>query len=95
MELGMCAMPLRPLEGDITANYHRDVEAFVLGDKLGYSEGWMGEHFTIPWEPVPSLMFCVLASTVAMNRSGAGTGSQNRSQASASARLAMRVEDAR
>lgn len=66
MELGMFAMPLRPLEGDITANYHRDVEAFVLGDKLGYSEGWMGEHFTIPWEPVPApdlFIATVLAKT--------------------------------
>ena len=54
MDYGMFAMPLRPPGGDVTNEYHQDVETFVLGDKLGYSEGWMGEHFTIPWEPVPA-----------------------------------------
>ena len=54
MDYGMFAMPLRPPGGDVTKEYHQDVETFVLGDKLGYSEGWMGEHFTIPWEPVPA-----------------------------------------
>ena len=23
-------------------------------DKLGYSEAWIGEHFTLPWENMPS-----------------------------------------
>ena len=54
MKYGMFAMPLRPPGGDVTKNYHRDVETFVLGDRLGYSEGWMGGHFTIPWEPIPA-----------------------------------------
>ncbi len=54
MQYGMFSMPLRPPGGDVTKEYHQDVETFVLGDKLGYSEGWMGEHYTIPWEPVPS-----------------------------------------
>ncbi len=54
MDYGMFAMPLRPPGGDVTKFYHRDIEGFVLGDKLGYSEGWMGEHYTIPWEPIPA-----------------------------------------
>ena len=54
MDYGMFSMPLRPPGGDITKEYHQDVETFVLGDNLGYSEGWMGEHYTIPWEPVPA-----------------------------------------
>ena len=54
MEYGMFSMPLRPPGGNVTENFHRDVEGFVLGDRLGYTEGWMGEHFTIPWEPMPA-----------------------------------------
>jgi alkanesulfonate monooxygenase SsuD/methylene tetrahydromethanopterin reductase-like flavin-dependent oxidoreductase (luciferase family) len=54
VDYGMFSMPLRPPGGDITAAYHRDVEGFVLGDRLGYTEGWMGEHYTIPWEPMPA-----------------------------------------
>ena len=54
MEYGMFSMPLRPPGGNVTEDFHRDVEGFVLGDRLGYTEGWMGEHFTIPWEPMPA-----------------------------------------
>ena len=54
MEYGLFAMPLRPPGGEVTKQYHRDIEGFVLADRLGYTEGWMGEHFTIPWEPVPA-----------------------------------------
>lgn len=54
MDYGMFAMPLRPPGGNVTDSYHLDVEGFVLGDHLGYCEGWMGEHFIVPWEPVPA-----------------------------------------
>ncbi len=54
MEFGMFSMPLRPPGGDVTKEYHQDIETFVLGDQLGYIEGWMGEHYTIPWEPIPA-----------------------------------------
>ena len=54
MKYGMFSMPLRPPGGDVTGNYHRDVQTYLHADKLGYSEGWMGEHYTIPWEPIPA-----------------------------------------
>ena len=54
MKYGMFSMPLRPPGGDVTSNYHRDIETFIHADRLGYSEGWMGEHYTIPWEPIPA-----------------------------------------
>lgn len=55
MKYGIFGMPLRPPERDVTEGYHRDVETFILADKLGYAEGWMGEHYTIPWEPIPAV----------------------------------------
>jgi alkanesulfonate monooxygenase SsuD/methylene tetrahydromethanopterin reductase-like flavin-dependent oxidoreductase (luciferase family) len=54
MEYGIFSMPLHPPERDYVEGYQRDVETFVLADRLGYSEGWMGEHFTIPWENIPA-----------------------------------------
>lgn len=52
MEYGLFSMPLHPPEREKVEGYRRDIETFVLADQLGYSEGWMGEHFTIPWENV-------------------------------------------
>jgi hypothetical protein len=54
MKYGMFSMPLRPPGGDVNGNYHKDIQTFIHADKLGYSEGWMGEHYTIPWEPIPA-----------------------------------------
>lgn len=44
MKYRMFSMPLRPPGGDVTGNYHRDIQTYIHADKLGYSEGWMGEH---------------------------------------------------
>lgn len=55
MEYGLFAMPLHPLERVKSEGYDRDIETFVLADKLGYHEAWMGEHFTIPWENIPAV----------------------------------------
>jgi alkanesulfonate monooxygenase SsuD/methylene tetrahydromethanopterin reductase-like flavin-dependent oxidoreductase (luciferase family) len=74
MDYGMFAMPLRPPGGDVTKNYHRDVETFVLGDKLGYVEGWMGEHYTIPWEPIPATDLFIATVIAKTERIRMGTG---------------------
>lgn len=54
MEYGLFAMPLHPPHRDKIEAMQRDIDTFVLADELGYSEGWMGEHFTLPWENVPA-----------------------------------------
>jgi alkanesulfonate monooxygenase SsuD/methylene tetrahydromethanopterin reductase-like flavin-dependent oxidoreductase (luciferase family) len=54
MEYGLFAMPLHPPHRPRAIAIQRDIDTFILADKLGYSEGWMGEHFTLPWEPVPA-----------------------------------------
>ena len=54
MEVGLFLMPSHPPERSTYEAHQWDLETIELADKLGYSEAWIGEHFTAPWEPVPS-----------------------------------------
>src|SRR3984893_3547273 len=59
MKLGFFVMPVHPLTRPYAETLREDREAFVLADKLGYSEGYCGEHLTDLAENIPSsLMFC-------------------------------------
>jgi len=58
MELGYFAMPLHPPTRDWAEVLQENREAVILADKLGYSEAWIGEHFSTTSEPIVSpLMF--------------------------------------
>ena len=64
MKLGMFMMPLHRPSRSSWETLAEDREAFLLADRLGYCEGYVGEHITDLAENVTScLMF--LAS---MNR---------------------------
>ena len=54
MELGFFTMPLHPPGADFTRTLDHDMEQVVTLDKLGYTEAWIGEHFTFEWENIPS-----------------------------------------
>ena len=54
MEYGLFMMPSHPPERSIYDAHQWDLDCLVLADELGYSEAWIGEHFTSPWEPIPS-----------------------------------------
>jgi alkanesulfonate monooxygenase SsuD/methylene tetrahydromethanopterin reductase-like flavin-dependent oxidoreductase (luciferase family) len=54
MKLGVFLMPSHPPERDLKAGQEYDLEMLRLADRLGYSEAWIGEHFTSPWEPNPA-----------------------------------------
>ena len=54
MKLGLFLMPLhRPerLHADV---YEEDLELVSFAEDLGYTEAWIGEHFMLPWENMPS-----------------------------------------
>jgi len=54
MKLGLFNMPLHP-PGRLHADtYEEDLELMALADELGYSEAWIGEHFTTEWENMPA-----------------------------------------
>src|SRR4051812_3888127 len=58
MNLGMFMMPLHPPGRNATETLAEDREAFLLADRLGYVEGFVGEHVTDLAENVTScLMF--------------------------------------
>src|SRR5260370_18100149 len=54
MKLGLFLMPSHPPERDLKAGQEWDLEMLRVADRFGYSEAWIGEHFTSPWEPNPA-----------------------------------------
>jgi alkanesulfonate monooxygenase SsuD/methylene tetrahydromethanopterin reductase-like flavin-dependent oxidoreductase (luciferase family) len=59
MKLGFFIMPVHPPGRNYAETLQEDREAFILADRLGYSEGYCGEHLTDIAENIPSsLMFC-------------------------------------
>ena len=54
MKLGYFTMPLHPPGSNITQTMDDDLDQLVYLDKLGYSEAWIGEHFTAQWENIPA-----------------------------------------
>jgi alkanesulfonate monooxygenase SsuD/methylene tetrahydromethanopterin reductase-like flavin-dependent oxidoreductase (luciferase family) len=54
MELGLFMVPNHPPERDIHSAIEWDLQVLRWADEYGYSEAWIGEHFTLGWEPVPS-----------------------------------------
>src|ERR1700739_4566023 len=53
MELGLFTMPSHPPERSLYDGQKWDLQVLRWADELGYSEAWIGEHFTVPWEAVP------------------------------------------
>ena len=54
MDLGLFMMPLHPPEKSRTECFDEDLELVVLCDELDFKEGWIGQHHSIEWEPIPS-----------------------------------------
>ena len=75
MELGFFTMPIHPLDKDWRTCLAEDREAFLLADKLGYSEAYCGEHVTDAAENITSsaMFIASLASEVKNIRLGTGT----------------------
>jgi alkanesulfonate monooxygenase SsuD/methylene tetrahydromethanopterin reductase-like flavin-dependent oxidoreductase (luciferase family) len=58
MNLGFFTMPVHPQGRDYAQTLKEDREAFILADRLGFTEGYCGEHLTDAVENIPnSLMF--------------------------------------
>ena len=54
MDLGLFLMPSHPPERSLYDGQQWDLQVLRWADQYGYSEAWIGEHFTAPWEPNPS-----------------------------------------
>ena len=54
MQVGFFTMPLHPPGSNFTQTLEDDIHQLEVLDRLGYSEAWIGEHFTAEWENIPA-----------------------------------------
>ncbi|MEE2880731.1 MAG: LLM class flavin-dependent oxidoreductase [Chloroflexota bacterium] len=54
MNYGLFMMPSHPPERGMFEAHTWDLACLALADNLGFAEAWIGEHYTAPWEPIPS-----------------------------------------
>jgi len=74
MDYGLFLMPSHPPERELFQAHQWDLDALVLADKLGFSEAWIGEHYTSPWEPVPSPDLMIAQALMLTKNIRLGTG---------------------
>ena len=75
MNLGAFLMPSHPPERTIGEGQALDLEELARLDSFGFSEAWIGEHFTSAWEPCPApdlLIAQALQSTKTMRLGSLG-----------------------
>ena len=53
MKLGVFSMLAHPPHRGYPDVVEEDLQMLVLADELGFSEAWLGEHFTSIWENIP------------------------------------------
>jgi alkanesulfonate monooxygenase SsuD/methylene tetrahydromethanopterin reductase-like flavin-dependent oxidoreductase (luciferase family) len=77
MDIGIFMFPGHRPETAIGAGAEWDLELIRWADELGYSQVWIGEHFTVPWEPCPApdLLIARAISETEHVRLGAGSHS--------------------
>jgi alkanesulfonate monooxygenase SsuD/methylene tetrahydromethanopterin reductase-like flavin-dependent oxidoreductase (luciferase family) len=74
MELGYFSMPSHPPERGLKAGVDWDLQTMRWLDELGYTEAWIGEHHTAPWEPNPSPDLLVAQALLQTKRLRIGPG---------------------
>lgn len=92
MKLGFFTMPIHPLDKDWRQSLREDREAFVLADRLGFVEGYAGEHATDRAENITScaLFIATLVDSVKTMKLGTGTiNMPNSHPAAVAAEIAM------
>jgi alkanesulfonate monooxygenase SsuD/methylene tetrahydromethanopterin reductase-like flavin-dependent oxidoreductase (luciferase family) len=75
MKLGYFTMPMHPPGRDYTQTLKEDREAIILADRLGFTEAFIGEHFSDHCESIPSCLSFIasLAHATKTIRLGSGT----------------------
>src|SRR6185437_1837794 len=77
MKLGFFTMPIHPLGKDWRTSLREDREAFLLADKLGFVEGYVGEHATDRAENITSSAMFIASLADATRTIKLGTGTIN------------------
>jgi len=74
VEIGLMFQPLVPPGSNIAYTYQRVLETITLGDSLGFTEAWVGEHHSGGWENVPMPELLLAAAGERTKRIKLGTG---------------------
>jgi alkanesulfonate monooxygenase SsuD/methylene tetrahydromethanopterin reductase-like flavin-dependent oxidoreductase (luciferase family) len=77
MDLGFFTMPVHPLTRRYVDTLREDREAFVLADRLGYVEGYVGEHITDVAESITDSCTFLASLIDATSSMKLGTGTVN------------------
>lgn len=77
MELGFFTMPVHPIGKDWRQCLREDRDAFILADRLGFREAYVGEHATDQAENITSSMLFLATLTEATEQIRLGTGTVN------------------
>ena len=77
MNLGFFTMPMHPRGKDWQQSLAEDRAAFILADKLGFTEGYCGEHATDPEENITSSAMFIATLVDATRTIRLGTGTVN------------------
>ena len=77
MKLGFFTMPIHPLDKDWRQSLREDREAFLLADKLGFVEAYVGEHSTDRAENITSCMMFIASLVHDTKTIKLGTGTVN------------------
>jgi alkanesulfonate monooxygenase SsuD/methylene tetrahydromethanopterin reductase-like flavin-dependent oxidoreductase (luciferase family) len=74
MRYGLFTMPSHPPERSLLAGQKWDLQVLRWADELGFSEAWIGEHHTAPWEPnsAPDLLVAQALMQTSRIRIGPG-----------------------
>ena len=74
MDYGLFTMPSHPPERGLYDGHQWDLQVLRWADELGFSEAWIGEHHTAPWEPHPSPDLLVAQALMQTKRMRIGPG---------------------
>jgi alkanesulfonate monooxygenase SsuD/methylene tetrahydromethanopterin reductase-like flavin-dependent oxidoreductase (luciferase family) len=77
MKLGFFTMPVHPQGRDYAQTLKEDREAFILADRLGFTEGYCGEHLTDVAENIPNSLMFIATLLDATKRMKVGTAVAN------------------
>ena len=77
MKLGYFTMPVHPIGRDYAQTLKEDRESFILADRLGYTEGYCGEHLTDEVENIPNSLMFIATLVDATKRIKLGTAVHN------------------
>jgi alkanesulfonate monooxygenase SsuD/methylene tetrahydromethanopterin reductase-like flavin-dependent oxidoreductase (luciferase family) len=74
MEFGYFAMPSHPPERGLKEGHDYDLSVLRDLDALGFTEAWIGEHHTAPWEPHPAPDLLIAQALLQTKRLRIGPG---------------------